>query len=65
MKNHGIGDVRHMELIKANQPVAFGDTLAQLIKGVHGALQILQFAMHLAHEFVRSEERRVGKECRL
>jgi hypothetical protein len=39
VQDHGVGDVGHMKLIKAHQPVAFGHALAKLVQRVHRALQ--------------------------
>ena len=53
VQDHRVGDVGHMELVKANQLVTLGHAFAQLIKRVDGALDHGQFAVHLAHEFVK------------
>ncbi len=57
MKNHRVGHVGHMELIKADQLVTLGDAPAQLVQRIHRALQLAQFAVHLAHELVKVQAR--------
>ena len=55
MKNHGVGDVGHMKLIKTNQPVLFGNALGQFVQRIHCALQPRQFPVHFAHELVKMQ----------
>ena len=57
MQDHRVGDVRHVEFVEADEPVALGDPLAQLVERIHGALQLTQFAVHLAHELVKVQPR--------
>ena len=53
MQDHRVRDVSDVKLVEANELVALGNAGAQHIQGVHRALQRHQFAMHLAHEFVK------------
>ena len=52
VKDHRISDVRDMEFIEADQPMAVRDAPRDFVERVRGALQIVQFRMHAAHEFV-------------
>ena len=53
VQDHGVGDVGHMEFVKANQLVTLGNLLTQNIQGVGLALQLPQLAVHLAHELMK------------
>jgi hypothetical protein len=55
MENHGIGDVSHMEFVKANQTVALRHFLAQQIQRIDRATHQSQFAVHFAHEFMKMQ----------
>jgi len=55
MQDHGVGDVGHVEFVKADQAVALGHFLAQHIQRVHRALHGRQFTVHLAHELVKMQ----------
>ena len=57
VQDHGVGDVSHVEFVKADQLVAFGDVGTQHIERIDGALQGAQFAMHLAHELLQVQTR--------
>ena len=52
VQDHRVGDVGDVELVEADQPEAARDAPAQFVERVDGALEVLQFAMHLAHELV-------------
>ena len=53
VQDHRVRDVRHMELIKTNEFVAFGDALAQHVQRIDRALEGCEFAMDFTHEFVK------------
>ncbi len=55
VEDHRIGDVRHMELIKADELVLLGDPGAQHIERVLRALEQGQLALHLAHELMEMQ----------
>jgi hypothetical protein len=57
MQDHRVGDVGHVELVEADQLVALGNAQAQLVQRVDRALQLAQFAVHLAHELVEVQAR--------
>jgi hypothetical protein len=57
VQDHRVRHVRHVELIEADQLVALGDALTQHIQRVLRALQVAQFAVHLAHELVKVQAR--------
>jgi hypothetical protein len=65
MKNHRVGDVRHVELVEADELVALGDAQAQLVQRVDRALQLAQLAVHLAHEFVEVQARLAAQRHRV
>ena len=57
VQDHRVGHVSHMKFIKTNQAVAARHALAQFLQRVHDALQLGQFPMHLAHEFMKMQAR--------
>ncbi|MNL02943.1 hypothetical protein D3C87_1234640 [compost metagenome] len=57
VQHHGVRHVADVELVEADQPVFACDALGQLVEGVGPTSQLLQLAMHFAHEFVEMEPR--------
>ena len=55
MKNHRVGNIRHMKLVKADQFITFCHARGQLVKRISSASQILQFAVNFAHELVKMQ----------
>ena len=53
VQDHRVGDVGHVKLVEANQPVAARDAPSEFVQRVHRALEVLQFAVHFAHELVK------------
>ncbi len=52
VQDHRVGDIGDVELVEADEPVAQRDAAAELLQRVGHALQVLQLAVHLAHELV-------------
>ena len=57
MQDHRVGHVCDVELVEADQAEAPRDALAELIQRVDGALELLQLAVHLAHELMEVQAR--------
>ena len=57
VQDHRVGDVGDMELVEADQPVAPRDAPAEFVERIGRALQVLQLAVHLAHELVEVQPR--------
>ena len=57
VQDHGVGHVGHMKFVKTDQLEAPGHLLAECVQRVLGALQLAEFAMHLAHEFMEMQAR--------
>ena len=57
VQDHRIGDIRDVKLVEAYQSVARCDVLCHFIERIFGALQIIEFAMHAAHELVKMHAR--------
>ena len=55
MQDHGIGDVRHMKLVKTYQPVFLGDAFGQQVQRVDCAVHAGKFTVDLAHELVKMQ----------
>ncbi len=61
VQDHRVGHVGDVELVEADQPEALGDALAKFFQWVGNALQVLQLAVHLAHELVEVQARLAGE----
>jgi hypothetical protein len=57
VQDHRVGDVGDVELVEADQPEAPRDAPPQLVQRVGRALELLQLAVHLAHELVEVQPR--------
>ena len=57
VQNHRVGDVGHVEFVKAQELVTLGHSLAQHIQRIHRALQFAQLTVHFAHELVKVQTR--------
>ena len=55
VQDHGVGDVSDVKFIETNQLETLGHAPTQFIQGVDGALQLMQFTVHLSHEFVEMQ----------
>ena len=55
MQNHGVRNVCHMKLVKANQSIPLRNAFTEFVKGIHRALQVSQFPMYLAHELMKMQ----------
>ena len=51
-EDHRVRDVGDVEFVEADQPVALGGALGDDRDRVHGAVDLVQLAMDLAHEMV-------------
>ena len=65
VQDHRVGDVGDVELVEADQAEAPGDAPAQFVERVDRAAQVLQFAVHLAHELVEVQPRLALQRHRL
>ncbi len=61
MQDHRIGDIRDVKLIETDETETARDAAAKLVQGVDGALEVLQFPVHLAHELVEVQSRLAGE----
>lgn len=57
IKNHRVGDIGDVELVEADQPVTLRDAPREFVERIGLALEVFQFAMHLAHELVKMQTR--------
>ncbi len=57
IENHRVGDIGDVEFVETNQPVALRDAPREFIEWIGRAFQLLQLAMHLAHELVEMQTR--------
>ena len=57
VQDHRVGDVGDMKLVEADQPKAFGHALAEHLERVNCAVHVGEFAVHLAHEFMKVQAR--------
>ena len=57
VQDHGVGDVGHMELVEADQPVLARHLPGEHVQRVDRALQQGQLAVHLPHELVEMQAR--------
>ena len=55
VQDHGVGNVRDVELIKTNEFITLSHALSQCIERVDGTLQISQLAVHFAHELMKMQ----------
>ena len=53
VQDHRVGHVCHVEFVEADQLEALGHFCAQCLQRIDGALQLAQFVVHFAHEFVK------------
>ena len=57
MQYQCVGNVGDMKFVKTNQLIAKRHAFAQHIKWVSGTLQVMEFAVHLAHELMKMQAR--------
>jgi hypothetical protein len=57
VQNHRIGNVRYVELIETNQPVAFRDTARQCVERISLSFQLIELPVHFTHELVKMQTR--------
>ena len=57
VQDHRVGHVGDVELVEADQPEAPRDAPPEFVERVDGAFEVLQFAVHLAHELVEVQAR--------
>src|SRR3546814_7909080 len=57
VQNHGIGNIRHMEFIEADQAVALGNTARHLVQRVLLAPNRIKFTMYATHELMKMHTR--------
>jgi hypothetical protein len=53
VQDHGIGDVGNVEFVETDELVTFGNARTQHIERVLRALQLVEFAVHFAHELMK------------
>src|SRR3546814_3910068 len=53
VQDHGVGHIRNMKLVEADQAIALGDTRGDDIERIGLTLDPIEFAMNTAHEFVK------------
>src|SRR3989475_247430 len=52
--DHGVGNIVHVQFVEADEAIALGDALGERAQGIFAALQLLELAVHVAHEVVES-----------
>src|SRR3546814_2801915 len=57
VQDHGVGHIRNMKLVEADQAIALGDTRGDDIERIGLTLDPIEFAMNTAHELDRKSTR--------
>ena len=55
MQNHCVGDVGHMKFVEADQAVFLCDAARDFVQRIGNAFQLVELAVHAAHEFVKMQ----------
>ena len=57
VQDHGIGNVGHMKLVKANELIALGHPPSQLLQRVDGSLHQSHLTVNFSHELMEVQTR--------